>query len=426
MSKLPPEVDHIQVGLHQILPSVFVVTFDVYLTDRATQRLMQLQSMHYLSEVRFTRLIPRGILAGGYSESPADGVMRREILSWLKQLRGEVEMCLKPLANGYFMRHSPDKVARLPAIEIYALKGVLKGNKVGNISNKSEEEPELGALHRFLARPWSVFRWKATEQTPEQKTIEALPNGSYAFNEILSTLINEAWRWWRSLGFNSFGYNVYTDDKLMFMPRQDEVVYGRSERIPHRLIVLWEPYLASIKTNGFGEDQKAAVAYYTQDTLDTMLPCIAILSFLILFQRNIETLRQKTFRSMETRWPPNIGLIADIRRSDTIMQASMLLDRISKEFQQEQASFRYDLRKIAALRSIENSGTKHAKELRDVLLESISFRIELLNKHLFFVQDWFSQYLTLRNTAVTYFLAIIAGGTAIISVILAIATLCGR
>ena len=212
----------------------------------------------------------------------------------------------------------------------------------------------------------------------------------------------------------------------MFMPRQDEVVYGRSERIPHRLIVLWEPYLASIKTNGFGEDQKAAVAYYTQDTLDTMLPCIAILSFLILFQRNIVTLRQKTFRSMETRWPPNIGLIADIRRSDTIMQASMLLDRISKEFQQEQASFRYDLRKIAALRSIENSGTKHAKELRDVLLESISFRIELLNKHLFFVQDWFSQYLTLRNTAVTYFLAIIAGGTAIISVILAIATLCGR
>jgi hypothetical protein len=425
MSKLPPEVDHIQVGLHQILPSMFIVTFDVYLTDSATQRLVQLQSMHYLPEVRFPRLIPRGILAGGYSLTSAEAVMRKEILSWLKQLRGEVEVCLKPFVNGYFMRYSSDKVARLPAVEVYALKGVLKENGAGHISNKSGEEPKLRTLHRFLVRPWSVFGWKATEQMPQQSIIQAFQD-SCAPNETLNTWINEAWQWWRSLGFNSFGYNLYTDGKLMFPLHQDEVVYGRSERIPHRLIVLWEPYLASIETDGFSEDKKAAVADYTQDTLDTMLPSIAVLSLLILFQRNIETLRQKTFRSMETRWPPNIGLIADIRRSDTIMQASMLLDRISKEFQQEQASFRHDLRKIAALRSIGDSGTKYAKELGDVLLESISFRIELLNKHLFFVQDWFSQYLTLRNTAVTYFLAIIAGSTAIISVILAIATLWER
>jgi hypothetical protein len=147
---------------------------------------------------------------------------------------------------------------------------------------------------------------------------------------------------------------------------------------------------------------------------------------LILFQRNIETLRQKTFRSMETRWPPKIGLIADIRHSNTIMQASMLLDRLSKGFQQEQAWFRHDLRKIAALKNIENSGMEQSKELGDILLESISSRMELLSKHLFFVQDWFSRYLTLRNTATTYFLAIIAGVAAIIGVILAIATLWGR
>jgi len=238
MSELPAEVDYIGVWLHKILPSVFVVTLDVHLTDGATQRLLELQNRYYLPKIRFKKLVPWGTTGFGYSAIPAEVVMRQEILGWLKRLRGKVEACIKPFVSGYFMQQSSDKIARLPVIEVYALRGI-----------------------------------------PEGK-------------EPLNAWMKTARGWWESLGFSFYGYNTYSDGKILFVTQDTDLDDGLSKSA-HRLVVLWKPYLASISTEGFGRDE-GAVAHHTEYKLTAMLPIIAVSEFLEFSQRNIEKLRMSS------------------------------------------------------------------------------------------------------------------------------------
>jgi len=105
---LPEDVWLIEVDLHRILPSIFAVTLDVLLTDSATERLVEMQSRRYLPRILFHRIIPlkrlgQGIHLGGHSESNPEDEMKRVISGWLDKLRSEVERCIKPYLNGYFM-----------------------------------------------------------------------------------------------------------------------------------------------------------------------------------------------------------------------------------------------------------------------------------------------------------------------------------
>jgi len=99
----------------------------------------------------------------------------------------------------------------------------------------------------------------------------------------------------------------------------------------------------------------------------------------------------------------------------------MLLDRILTEFEQEQAWIRHKMREIEGL--VQSTDGEEPKELRDALLEFTAFRMELLKKHVKFINDWFSRYLTFRSMQTTYLLTVVVGIAEIISMILAILAL---
>src|ERR1022692_1849705 len=72
---LPEEVQQISIIEHKVLPSLFAVTADVFLTDKATSRLRSIQSASYFPEVTFHHWNPRKWI-NLYSTKGADAITR--------------------------------------------------------------------------------------------------------------------------------------------------------------------------------------------------------------------------------------------------------------------------------------------------------------------------------------------------------------
>jgi len=349
MAELPTEVDYIGLKLHKALPSAFIITLDVHLTKEATQQLIRLQDRHYLPTVRFKKLIPRGMLGGGHSEDSIEGVMQQEILGWVDRLRASVEGCINPFLNGYFIKQSSDNTTSLPVVEVYALRGV-----------------------------------------PESE-------------EAFGVWLKEAHHWWRSLGFGLYPFDAYKGENLMFIWPQRGSSQGETA---HRLVVLWEPYVRSINTRGFGSGEKGAVVYHTEYFLNAMVKGITVLRFLELIQRNVEKLRKEVFGSMNMRRFSRYRMGAYIRLNDTLQRQSMLLDRISLEFDQQKNWILRDMNveKVAELKNIETVSNSNPddRNLRDVIFEAIQFRRDLVKNHLSLIKTSFSEYLVTRNMEAMY------------------------
>jgi len=180
---LPPEVKCIEVEIHKFLSSSIILTFDLHLTQDATSRLLGLHDSVYLSKLRFRKLLPRGLGAGGWSEdSPYTGVTDA-ILHWLEGLRVETETIVGSYLAGYFL-HSPRNLgAKLPAVEVFRLKGA-------------------------PSRPEELRKW---------------------FHEKIG--------WWQSLGFATTG-SIYSDGKLALVwPNERDFI-----PVPaYRIVMLSEP-----------------------------------------------------------------------------------------------------------------------------------------------------------------------------------------
>lgn len=348
IADLTPEVDYIEVGIHHFLPSLCAVVFGVHLTNKATQCLVELQNKHYLSDIRFKRLVPLGELAIPYSSYGPDWERKQAILEWKRHLHSKIEACLRPYLNGHFMRQYSGKTARLPVIEVYALRGV-----------------------------------------PEGK-------------EHLEKWLNESWAWRGSLGFDFHSSDTYTDGKSLFAP-QDRTTDSASV---HQLLVLWEPYLRSLKDH-IGPDERASVVFHTVYMLMDILPTITLLELLRTSQDNIEKLRQNVFKGTKPSWRHRIVLTPYITLNDIVLQTSMLVARTSQEFEQWQPWFRKDAQELSELEAPWKPYAKEKQTLGDDMLKFVRFRMDVLKKHAELIESWSTQYLTLRNVYTTYLLALL-------------------
>jgi len=160
MPDLPEEVQYVSLTAHKLLPSLFAITADVFLTDKATERIRSIQEDFFFPEVTFRYWNPRKWLHG-YSTKPSDSIASEAVLSWIDGLRFRVEMLLQPFFKGQFLAKRATGRARLPAIETYRLLNVPFGQDFA---------------------PWK----------------------------------RSARAWWRSLGFDLTGINSYEGAERMF------------------------------------------------------------------------------------------------------------------------------------------------------------------------------------------------------------------
>jgi len=360
---LPPEVSYIAVTLHKVLASVMFVTLDVHLTREATESLLALQERHYLPRTRLVSLAPWKTTRG-YSQESVEMARTGEIFGWIDNLRSRVEKCIKPFFDGYFTQQNSTE-PRLPAIEVYGLKG--------------------------------------------------LPEGEEAFQKWSE----EAWGWCESLGFH-FHYDACSDGRALFTWSYNGSVLRHKG---YRLVVFWKPYLESLKSRPSEAEERDAVMHYTGYTLDAILPCITVIEFLISGRRNIERLRQDVFGSMRIRNLPRHTLNKYIKLNNIIKRESMLLDRITMEFEQQTRLIRYEMTPVEDMKEIKaTSDGKQGGNLKDIMIESVKFNIELLKKPLSLITTSFAEYLAARNMEVMYRLQ---RSIFWLTIIVAIATIAG-
>ena len=102
--ELPPEVSTVQISVHKILPSIFVVAADVFLEKSAASHLQFLQQQQYLSEFSLKPLLPLKERFWTSENNPAREA-EKTLLAWLDELRSRIEMCVNPYVRGYFQSH---------------------------------------------------------------------------------------------------------------------------------------------------------------------------------------------------------------------------------------------------------------------------------------------------------------------------------
>ena len=360
IKELPSQVDYIQVQVQKILASIFVLVLDVHLTPEATQEMNVIHRIQYLPEIRFRRLIPRGLSLGGFSKLYADMVRRREVIHWNADLRWRIEEVLQPYIFGYFMKQVPK--THLPAIDVF--------------------------------------------------TISGTPNEKDKFIEWVDTRKE----WWDSFGFNYPYYTIFSDDHLMFSLEEDERYRNPDMQSSFRIVVFREAYLSTLNTEMYHGDNNFAINHTIQDTiLSPVLPTIALIKYLASLEKGTEQLRQVVFGTMRPGFIISFLLGKFIRVNDRLFHQAMLLDRISMELDQAKALYAKDMKEVANLKALDFVSGEPS-DLSRTLSWQLNSRIELLQKNLKYLTDWYSQFIAIRNISATYLLAVIAIIVAIVSI----------
>ena len=169
----------------------------------------------------------------------------------------------------------------------------------------------------------------------------------------------------------------------------------------------------------YGNDERFAVAHNTQeDFLTPILPLLVVSEILARFQERFEKIRHDVLKTIKPALFYGIHFGKYIKLSDTVLQASVLHDRISKDFQFEVKYMSAELKEFSDFVELGRVQKNKNRKLDQELLDGVEFRINLLKEHVDFAMNWLSQYLSLRNLSVTYFLALVAGIAAIVSLLL--------
>lgn len=111
---LPEYVESVEIWAHRPLPSLFVLSYHARLTKEVTDRLLRIQSTHYMPEVRFWPMLPTNVFYRSSSNLP-EAVEHRTLVSYLKRIRSDLEARLAP----FFVRPFHAKTRQWPPVAGY-------------------------------------------------------------------------------------------------------------------------------------------------------------------------------------------------------------------------------------------------------------------------------------------------------------------
>lgn len=360
--ELPDQISYIEIRLHKVLPSIFALTFDVHLSLQATTQLLRLQAKQYLPEVLFQSIAPWKLTKKGYSTMHAEYVMTREIFLYIERLRAKVESFLAPYFFGFFMSRSNRGGSKLPAIEVFSIRGIPPGDNA-----------------------WG--HW------------EEMARG-----------------WYSSFGFE-FYLGAFGDGKQIATLPESYRWYGMDPFLPeYRLVVLEDAFLQSVDREHFKGNEEVIIPYYTESSLIELVPLVIILEFVKSSENSVRELRKTTFKRMHARpW-----LQAHIKLNNEIHSQTMLINAVSKEFTDSKGWLSDQESELLKLKSMWPRRDEEQLLFIKHLVNVIDFRISRLERQLSYLTSSYSNYLILQNMAAIHKLQAAAAIAAIASVVFTI------
>lgn len=348
IKSLPKEVSYIDVYFYKVYPSSFLISFDVFLNDKASQKILELQKIPHLSNIRFEALFP--IKKSAYSKNSPYQVTINEILLWKEQLRGKVENSLESYINGYFMQSSPNKIAKLPSFEVILLKGAEDKND-------------------------NLLEWLQNNRS-----------------------------WLDYLGCNIAQGCSYTNGKDVFSFYSN--FNSMSIRnISNQLLVLLDNYDKIDEQSEIFDSIENEAIRESNSLLIALIPYCTYLQLIDSFQEQINELRKKVFTSINSNLLSSFKLNSQIKLNNSILQSAVSVDRVYSEINDDALLFLNGNNSIEKFESIvpmlENLSSDKSNLKRD-LVKITKKRAEFLKSHIKLVNEWYSQYLSLRNMSTMY------------------------
>lgn len=139
----PREFDYIQLGLHHILPSVIVVSFNIKIKEDINKEIETIINSKWLGKITFFSLLPWKLpWKFGYSCLGPRQEKEKVLYDYFQKLRGKAENFISKYFKGYFLSNRKDSTNPVcPSIEVFSISKISQGQK--NIEKKPEPSSEF-------------------------------------------------------------------------------------------------------------------------------------------------------------------------------------------------------------------------------------------------------------------------------------------
>ncbi len=362
--ELPSEVSYIELSVQKILPSTFIINFDVHLAKIAITNIGQLQEKRYKPKTQFFHLALWKLARTGNTSLNPRLVMRREILDYIENLRVEVEGFLKPYFNGYFFSSSTNNISVLPAIEVFNVKGV--------------------PLNDVSFRQW----------------------------------MHDARFWYESLGFDFLLGAYGNNNHILEFPDRNRM---RETKVPTkgiRVAVFEEAFLYDVDLTTFGGSREHYITYQLTSLLTDSMPILVMNEFFQVSEVSVRSYRKQAFNKLKS---PIYFLISLIKFNEEIYKKEMLFRSIAQEFDNEKQWFNSRSNEILQLKrwwvkdEVQGNDT-----LKSDLLTQITLRSSRLQQQIHNITKLYSDHILLRNMQVILSFQLLTFAIAVAAVIVAI------
>jgi hypothetical protein len=274
--------------------------------------------------------------------------MREALEQWSNRVRERTEVCIAPYVSGHFMKRRRLRGPRLPVIDVYLVRGT-------------------SADVDTIIAEWQTHR------------------------PI----------WLDAIGVDFSQWDSYSDQSMIFTP-SDIVDRPRHN---HQLVVFGD---ALNKNSGHEQamSQPSMRIHFEYSLNELTLP-LALIELLWSVERNIEDLRLSVFRTARPNWLSVLLLHPFFGLTDAILQVSMLLDRISLEFDERKSMLAEPIWDEIHLVSVKVDAKGEKKDIKQVLIEAVGFRLSILKRHVTLMNNWLTQFVAIRNIGSMYWLSIV-------------------
>ena len=369
LPNLPPEVTDIEVGLHQILPSIIVISYYIHLSDSTSIQLRNLQGAKYLPEAKIERLFIKEKLFG-LMHWTSDRSMEQTITNWVTRIRVDIESVIRPHFSGDFMKQ-PTGITKLPAIEIYGLK-----------------------VKASLTTQKGFISW-----------------------------VNSARKWWGSLQFQ-LNFQTFNNNKLAFSWAHRS--YHDDTLISHRILLFWKPYLKDINLEMYGGSEKWAMINTTHYFLNNILMLFTAIEVLNHHVEKVKKFRATIYLNMAKGKLGKPNLRRQLALYGDLQQTIRQTERFLLEFDQAQKFIEKEFNESNPEKMIRTNLYPEIKQSSENFKDNVFSRVYYLRKtldnHLNFLNKTFSTYVEFLNTDAVYNLQIVS---VVLSAIALIATVFG-
>lgn len=120
INSLPTSVKYVQVGLHRMIPSFYILTFNAILSDSVSKELMVITQKEYLSDLVFKFLSPQKVTTN-YHEIPVNIIMPQKIADWQGKIFREIKDCITNLIVQKPKLIRRKNLQNLKGIELYTI-----------------------------------------------------------------------------------------------------------------------------------------------------------------------------------------------------------------------------------------------------------------------------------------------------------------